>query len=300
MRLLVFLAVLLIGLLSFAHPGRAQELRCTVTVDIRALQGTEFTYLNDLQEDVARYLNDRSWTDDVFLDRERIDCAVAITFTRALTLNTFEANLVVSATRPIYGTPQRTQTFVVQDSRWGPFNYTQGQGLVYSPNRFDPLVSVLDFYANLILGYDYDSFSELGGQRYFERARAIAELARGVDAEGWFLVGDERTRGALITQLLDPRFQPLREAVFDYHFGVLDHFTTQHEQAWERAMEVLVSLNELYQEFNARRYATDVFFSAKHTELADLLENAPRRSEAYELLAQMDPSHLTTYDSIVQ
>src|SRR5690606_10315626 len=160
--------------------------------------------------------------------------------------------------------------------------------LIYSPNRFDAFVSVLDFYANLILGYDYDTFSELGGQRYFERARAIAELARGVNAEGWFLVGDERTRGALITQLLDPRFEPLRRAHFAYHFGVLDHFTTEHEEAWERAMEVLASLNALYDEFNARRFATDVFFSAKHTELAALLADAPRRNEAYELLIEMD------------
>ena len=300
MRRPLFLLILLLALAVPRGSATAQELRCSVTVNISALQGTEFTYLTDLQEDITRYLNDRSWTDDVFLDRERIDCALQITFTRALTLNTFEAQVVVSATRPIYGTLQRTQTLLVQDSRWGPFTVTQGQGLIYAPNRFDPFVSVLDFYANLILGYDYDSFSELGGQAYFERARAIAELARGVDAEGWFVVGDERTRGNLITQLLDPRFEPLRRVSFAYHFGVLDHFATQHEQAWEGAMAVLETLNELYQEFNARRFATDVFFSAKYTEFADLLEDAPRSAEAYELLAEMDAPHISTYDQLVQ
>jgi hypothetical protein len=298
MRRLAFLAVFLPTLLAL--PARAQELRCTVTVNKDALQGTEFAYLDDLREEISRYVNDRAWTDDVYLDRERIDCAFQITFTRALTLNTFEATIVVSAHRPIYGTPQRTQTFLTQDNRWGPFTYTQGQGLIYAPNRFDAFVSVLDFYALLILGYDYDTFSALGGQPYFERARAIAELARAVDAEGWFIVGDERTRGNLITQLLDPRFAPLRRVHFDYHFGVLDHFTTQHEQAWERGMEVLTALNTLYEEFNARRFATDVFFSAKFNELADLFADAPRRNEAYELLAEMDAPHLTTYDRIVQ
>jgi hypothetical protein len=297
MRRLLILTALLVGLL---RPAAAQELRCTVTVNISALQGTEFTYLTDLQEEITRYLNDRSWTDDVFLERERIDCSMAIQFTRSITLNTFEAQLTVSARRPIYGTPQPTQTFLVQDSRWGPFTVTQGQGLIYNPNRFDAFVSTLDFYANLILGYDYDSFSELGGQPYFERARAIAELARGVDAEGWFVVGDERTRGNLITQLLDPRFEPLRRASFTYHFAVLDRFTSQHEQAWEQAMGVLETLSVLYQEFNARRYATDVFFSAKHTEIAELLADAPRRTEAYELLAEMDTPHLATYDKLVQ
>jgi hypothetical protein len=300
MRRLAFLAALLPALLALAAPSRAQELRCTVTVNKEALQGTEFAYLDDLREEITRYVNDRAWTDDVFLDRERIDCQMQITFTRALSLNTFEAQIVVSASRPIYGTTQRTQTLSVLDTHWGPFTYTQGQGLIYAPNRFDPFVSVLDFYTLLILGYDYDTFSELGGQPFFERARAIAELARGVDAEGWFIVGDERTRGSLITQLLDPRYAPLRRVHFDYHFGVLDHFTTQHEEAWERAMEVLTALNTLYEEFNARRFATDVFFSAKYEELTDLLSDAPRRNEAYELLAEMDAPHLQTYDRIVQ
>ena len=300
MRPLLILPALSLVVLALAAPARAQELRCTVNVNISALQGTEFSHLNDLREGIERYVNDRAWTDDVFLERERIDCSISVIFQRALNLNTFEAQLTVTASRPVYGTQQRTQTFVVQDTRWGPFTYTQGQGLIYSPNRFDALVSVLDFYANLILGYDYDTFSGLGGQPYFERARAIAELARGVDAEGWFVVGDDRTRGALIQQLLDPRYVPLRQASFDYHFGVLDHFTTRHEEAWDTAMEVLTALNELYQEFNARRFATDVFFSAKHTELAALLADAPRRNEAYELLAEMDAPHLSTYDAIVQ
>ena len=297
MRRLVLLALVFA---AGALPASAQELRCVVSVNTSQLEGTDFDYLDDLQQEIERYLNDRAWTDDVYLDRERIDCRVSIIFNRALTLNTFEAQLTVNASRPIYGTPQRTQTLVVQDNRWGPFNYTQGQGLVYSPNRFDAFVSVLDFYALLILGYDYDSFEELGGTPFFERAREIAELARGVDAEGWFVVGDDYTRGALVTQLLDPRYEPLRRASFAYHFNVLDAFTRDHEDAWDDAMLVLESLNTLYDEFNARRYATDVFFSAKHTELADLLSDAPRRNEAYELLVEMDASHLATYDRIVQ
>lgn len=292
---------LLVALVILLAPAlRAQELNCTVSVDYRALSGNEYQYLGELQEEIERYLNNRSWTDEIFLDRERIDCSVQVTFTRAITLSSFEARIVVGASRPIYGTGQRTQLFLIQDDDWGPFSYNRGQGLIFSPNRFDPFVSIFDFYANLILGYDFDSFSELGGQPYFERARAISELARSVNAEGWYVVGDERTRGALITQLLDSRYEPLRRAYFQYHFGVLDHFTIRHEQAWEDAMAVLQSLNELYNEFNARRYATDVFFTAKYQELAALLADYPNRAEAYELLVEMDTPHQATYDSIVQ
>lgn len=297
-RLSLFLLAVLV--VFAASSVRAQELNCNVTIDTRALSGNEYAYLNDLDEEITRYLNDRSWTEDVYLNRERIDCTFAIVFTQALTLTSFEAQITVGASRPIYGTPERTTHFLISDTRWGPFNYAQGQGLIYNPNRFDPMVSVLDFYAYLILGYDYDSFSELGGQGYFERARAIAELARSTSAEGWYVIGDERTRGTLVTQLLDPRYDPLRKALFRYHYGILDHFAIQHEEAWEDTMELLTSLNELYNEFNARRYATDLFFSAKHVELADMLTDYPRRAEAYELLVEMDASHQTTYDRMVQ
>ena len=121
-----------------------------------------------------------------------------------------------------------------------------------------------------------------------------------MNAEGWYVVGDERTRGALISQLLDPRYEPLRKGFFAYHYGILDHFAIEHEDAWENTMTLLASLNELYNEFNARRYATDLFFSAKYNELTELLSDYPRRAEAYELLVEMDAPHQSTYDRIVQ
>ena len=296
-RLFVFM--LLLGAVALSPCANAQQLNCAVTVDYRALTGNDFLFLGELQEEIRRYLNDRSWSEDVFQDRERIDCSFAIVFTLAEGLSRFQAQIVVGASRPIYGTSQRTNVFLVQDDNW-TFEYAQGRNLIYSPNAFDSFISVIDFYAFLILGYDYDTFDELGGQRFFEEAREIFELGRGVNAEGWFLVGDERTRGALITQLLDPRFDPLRRAHFQYHYGVLDHFNADHQQAWQDTMVIIRSLNELYNDFNVRRFATDIFFSAKHQEIALLLADFPERADAYELLIEMDTQHQTTYDELVQ
>ncbi len=298
MRRLSVLA-LFMGVTALGPRVYAQQLNCTVMVNYSALSGNEFQFLGELEEDIRRYLNDRSWTDDVFQDRERIDCSFQIVFTVADGLTRFQAQIVVGASRPIYGTGQRTSVFLVQDTNWF-FEYGQGRNLAYNPNSFDSFISVIDFYAFLILGFDYDSFDEMGGQPFFEEARKIFELSRGLNAEGWFLVGDDRTRGTLITQLLDPRFEPLRRAHFNYHYGVLDHFANNHEQAWEDAMAVIRNLNELYNEFNTRRFASDIFFSAKHTEIAALLADYPGRADAYELLIEMDSQHQTTYDGLVQ
>lgn len=298
------IAAVLLAAVGLAAPAGAQELNCQVTLNRDAVTGTEFGYLDELRTEVFRYLNSRAWTDDVYRAEERIDCQVQITLTGNISQTDFNAQLVVQASRPIYATGQRTTTLRVADNNWA-FSYVRGQNLIHDPNRFNELTTVLDFYANVILGYDYDSFSELGGTRYFERALRIAELARSdTDASlpgaGWFGAGSEdRARFTLVNELLDPVFEPVRQAQFDYHFGVLDHFTIRHEQAWEDAIATLGALHELYLQMNRRRYVTDVFFGAKYQELTQLFMDAPQRNEAYALLSEMDAAHLGTYDALV-
>jgi len=272
-----------------------------VNLDRSSLQGNEFEFLNELRINAERYLNDRSWTDDVFDNRERIDCSFQITILSnpGQSLSSFSAELVVRASRPIYGTGQRTQTLLIGDRDW-EFGYTRGQNLIYDPNSFDALTSVLDFYANLILGYDYDSFSEMGGTPFFDQARLTAELGRARSASGWTSdVGGDRSRYTLISEVLDPAFTPLRRANFAYHYTVLDHFVEDPEAAWEDALALFTDLNELYKQFNRRRYATDVFFATKFEEIAELMVDAPNRNFAYELLSEMDAAHQSTYDVLV-
>ncbi len=294
------LALFVLFLLAVSAPSRAQELACQVSINRASLDGNEYVFLDEMEDAVFRYLNNRAWTDDVYTDRERIDCSFQITFTEAPSLSSFAAQLVVQVYRPIYGTAQRSTSLLLRDDAWA-FNYTRGQSLIYDPNRFDALTSVLDFYANIILGVDYDSFSELGGTEYFDRARVIAELGRSnASASGWGQdLTEERSRYALVEQFLDPRFEPLRRAHFTYHFRVLDHFVIQPQVAWAEALVMLQELNEMYQQFNRRQYATDVFYGARYQELAALLADAPERNQAYALLSEMDQAHIGTYDALV-
>ena len=294
-----FVLVCALFLVVLTGAPQAQELNCQVTLSRAALAGSEFAYLDDLRTDVARYLNGRAWTDDVYEADERIDCRVQVTITSALSQTGFEAQLVVQASRPIYGTAQTTPTILLSDNSWA-FNYTRGQSLVFDLNRFDPLTTLLDFYAHVLLGYDYDSFSELGGTPYFERARQIAEIARAAGADGWGEdLSETRSRYSLVQELLDPTFEALRRVHFLYHYSVLDQFVVQPETAWGGAVAALEELHTLFLQFNRRRYATDVFFATKHQEIANLLRDAPQRNQAYAFLSEMDAAHLSSYDVLV-
>lgn len=292
----LFLSLILI--VAIAVPTNAQELDCRVTVNYSSLTGTEYAFLSELIDQLEIYLNQRSWTNDRFDDRERIDCSFAVVILEAEGLDRFNARVTVSSQRPIWGAPNRTQVLQLQDNSW-TFTYNRGQALAFDINRFDALTSLVNFYAFMILGYDYDTFSELGGTAFFEQARRIAEIAQGQGAPDWQSIGEDQSRASLIRQILDPRFERLRQAYFQYHFGGLDHFTTSYEQAWESAAAALELVSDIYSE-TSRRYVLDVFFASKYNEIPELFADYPNRSGIYSLLVNMDPGRSGSYDRLTR
>ncbi len=42
-----------------------------------------------------------------------------------------------------------------------------------------------------------------------------------------------------------------------------------------------------------------MFWGAKYQELTSLFRDAPQRNNAYALLSEMDPAHISTYDALV-
>ena len=274
----------------------AQEFDCDVSVNYENLTGDDYNYLDGLGRQIQEYFNNRSWTDDSFLAFERIDCQVNIIFTDASGQRDYSAQLAVSMRRPIYGTTQSTTIIRFSDSNW-QFSHTRGAPLVYEARQYDALTSVLDYYAYMMLGYDYDTFSALGGTPMFERARRIAEQAESLGGANWSTT-DGSGRHDLVTQLLEQRFEPLRRAYFKYHYGGLDHFVTDTPQARTAVLETLRNLETL-QSSLTRRYALDLFFSAKYEELVAIFDESPLSGDAYDVLTNVDPSHMSTYQALV-
>jgi hypothetical protein len=282
-----------------APVATAQELDCDVSVDVRQISGTEVDFLQDLERQIREYLNQRNWTDDRFEPIERIDCTMQLVFVQAISLTRFSVRLAVAAQRPIYGTSQQTTVFRVTDAEW-TFDYARGTPLRRLPDGVDPITSVLDFYAFLILGYDYDTFSELGGTRFFDQARRIAERAQGqLGGQGWSTLSGSRSRYQLVQQILDPRFQPLRQAYFTYHFNGLDRFVAETRQARQNVLAALGSLDRLYREVS-RAYAIDVFMGTKSGELVAMFQDAPSSDTAYDVLTRLDPSNATQYNRLIE
>ncbi|MCS4134633.1 DUF4835 family protein [Salinibacter ruber] len=292
------LAVL--GALLLASPVDGQELRCRVQIDDSQISGaeSEFDFLDDLERQIREYMNQRSWTDDAFLPHERISCSMQIVLQESISLSEFRARLVVTTRRPIYGTSQSSVVARVNDPEWR-FEYSRGSSLNHDLDRYDPLTSVLDFYAYLILGYDYDTFSPLGGTPFFDRAQTVADQAEGSGDPGWSSVGTQQTRVQLLSNLRAQRHEPLRRVYYKYHRKGLDRFVQETEAARKTLMEVLRTLRTLRDRLS-QSYALNLFFATKNQELTAIFEESDLEGQAQGLLVQMDPSHSSQYNRLAE
>ena len=276
----------------------AQELQCRVQLDYSQIPGTDTSALDELERRIEAYLNTRSWTPHRVAEAERIACSIQVIIEDQPSSGEYEARLVVSARRPIYGTGQSTPVLRLNDPEW-TFSYSRGESLVHNLNRYAPIASVLDFYAFLMLGMDFDTFGERAGTAYLEQSRTISDRARSdPSSSGWESFGTNRNRSDFIDALMNNQHRELRSMMFRYHYEVLDHFVEDPESARQKAMTLLQSL-ATFADRVGRTYILDHFFASKYRELAALFQNSSMQQEARRILTQIDPARASTYNSVL-
>lgn len=163
---------------------------------------------------------------------------------------------------------------------------------------------MLGFYANIILGMDYDSFERLGGSAFFENAENISQIARqSSNLPGWDPASGgsaSRNRGALIQNIMNNQLLPLRELMYDYHRLGLDTFIKNPEESRKIVLAGLEKLTEV-RRYNPSSILLISFLDAKDDELTNMFiegDIAVRR-KAFELLSTMDPGKAETYRQII-
>ena len=169
----IFNILLIVILTAISSSLNGQELNCNVQVNSSQVQGSDKSIFDAMQKTIFEFMNSRKWTNNVFKNTERIECTIMINITEQASTNEFKATIQVQSRRPIYGTSYYSTTLNHIDKEF-EFTFNEFDPLVYSENTFESnLTSVLAYYANVILAYDYDSFSLNGGTRYFQKAQSI-------------------------------------------------------------------------------------------------------------------------------
>jgi hypothetical protein len=272
-----------------------QELDCDVTVNYESIPSTNKEYLIDFASQIRTYMNSYKWTTED-LGGEKIKCSLSIFFTSASGATGYSAQVFVGSQRLIYQSDGKmTAVFRIKDDMWD-FSYEKNQPIYHNEYRFDPLASVLDFYAYVIIGYDFDSHEALSGTPFFQKASNIVNLgASTAFSRGWNKSTGTYTRAGLIDEVLNPRYASLRQGLYDYHFNGLDMMASERKQAFQTIVNVL----DLFADFKSTEGSsvlyTRIFFDTKYLELADLFTDY-WDPEIYAKLDAIDPSHQRYYD----
>ena len=163
----------------------AQELNCNVQVTAQQIQGSNRQVFETMQRDLYEFMNNSVWTNHVFSYSERLDCNILINLTDQLSADEFRGTIQVQLRRPAFNTTYNSTMLNFIDNSF-QFRYVEFQPLEFDPSSHKSnLVSVLAYYTYIMLGFDYDTFSPLGGTEFFQMAEKIVQNAQNAPESGW-------------------------------------------------------------------------------------------------------------------
>ncbi|HAM98436.1 MAG TPA: DUF4835 domain-containing protein [Marinilabiliales bacterium] len=292
--LVFFLLSLIVG------TSYAQELNCRIQVNSTQIQGSNKTVFETMQKSLFEFLNNRNWTNHVYSTEERIECNFMLNITKQNSVDEFEGTLQVNSSRPVFNSGYSTPLFIYLDKKV-KFRYAEGEAPDFSENTHNELTSLLAYYVYVVLAYDYDSFSLMGGTEYFQMAEKIVSTAQSSTSSGWKAFEDRKNRYWLIENNLNQIYAPVRVYYYNYHRLGLD---VMHKNLADGRTKIAEGLNDLLKVHRAKQnsFIMQIFFEAKSEELIKILPESPpaEGTKAYNLLKEMDAANSAKYQKIIK
>lgn len=292
-------------LLAIGHRSSviySQELNCSVQILSPQLNNSaDKKIFQTLQQSIFEFMNNRKWTNDVFQQDERIECSIVITITEKPSSDVFKGSVQVQARRPVYKSAYNSLILNINDKNLD-FKYIEYQPIEYVENSFTSnLTSVLAYYAYLIIGADYDSYSKSGGTPYYQKAQTIVANAQNTPEQGWKSFEDTRNRYWIVENLLNSTFNPMRECMYKYHRLGFD-FMSEDKVSGRAAVLSALELLRAVHESKPGSYNMQLFFLAKADEIVNLFSQAEQeeKSKIITLLNEIDPGNSAKYNKISQ
>ena len=300
-----FLITILV--ISIAVPSKGQELQARLSIISGKISSqVDKKIFQTLQGALNDFLNNRRWSNDNFQTNEKIQCSFLLTLVKELGNNMYQATLTVQAARPVYNTTYASPIINFMDENV-TFRYVEFQPVEFNENRVqgnDPVASnltaILAYYAYMILGFDYDSFSLRGGDTFFEKAwNIVTNAPEGRDISGWKPVDGIRNRYYLSENLNNSRFALMHDAIYSYYRSGLDIFYENEDEGRNGILNCLNFLNTLNSE-NPNSMLLQFFFLGKSTELIKVFSKADPalKNRVRDMLTKLDVSNSTAYKAL--
>jgi hypothetical protein len=280
----------------------AQELNCRVQINSQKIQGTDRQKFMTMRTDFTEFMNNTRWPNDIYSSEERIECNLIINLTSQIGNDGFKGNINVKSTRPIFRTSYNSPILNLIDSDFS-FKYIENETIEFNEhNHSSNLVSILAYYAYIIIGFDYDTFSPMGGDPFFLKAEKVINNAQGdQNATGWKSFEGTMNRYWLIENLLHNDFKALRNGIYIYHNEGLDILTEQAESGRDEITSALYNIKSSADRKQGS-YLLKIFFDAKADEITKIYSDGfnSNKNELVEMLKQINPSNMNKWDKMLQ
>ena len=258
----------------FSFQVTSQELNAQVIVNSDLVNQTNQQIFKTLERTLNEFINTQAWTEQVFLNQEKITCSFVFNLS-AYSNDQFEATLQVQSERPVYQTNYDSPVLNFLDKDI-TFSYQEIQPLFFNVSIFESnLISLISFYAYVIIGLDADTFLQNGGSRYFEKARQVVNLAQSSVRKGWKPADGLRNRFWLIDSLRSNTFKEYRQTMYNYHRSGLDQMTNDPIAGKKALMLSIQDLEPLFQR-RPNAFLLQLFFDAKVEEIVNLFQEGPK------------------------
>jgi len=295
----------ILTIMLFMVNSPAQELICNVQVITQQIQGTNKQVFQTLQTSIYEFMNNTSWTNHVFETDERIECTMLFNIKEQVSVDEFKGTLQIQSRRPVYNTSFNSvvMNYVDNDIQ---FKYVEFQPLEFSEtSHLTNLTSLLAFYAYIIIGMDYDTYSFKGGTPFFQVAEKIVNNAQNAQERGWRAMEStgRKNRYWLMNNILNEDFSLLREFTFKYHRLGLDMMYEKTNESRTNIAEYLRLLQQISREKpDPFMFYLQVLLDAKSDELVSIFKESfqEEKTRVYALLSEIDPSHGSKYEQILK
>lgn len=304
MKLIRFTKYIILIILFFLPSAMfSQELNCNVQVSAQKIQGSNRQVFENMQRDIYEFMNNTVWTNHVYSYSERIDCSILINLNDQISADEFNGTIQVQLKRPVYNTTYNSTMLNFMDNNFR-FRYVEFQALEFDPTTHrSNLISVLAYYAYMVLGFDYDSFSSEGGTEFFQMAEKIVSNAQNAPETGWKPYDGSRNRNRywLVKNVLDKEYEGVRKFIYEYNFNGLDKMESKIAEARTSMVESLRLIQDVYRRKpDPFMYLVQVVIEAKSDELINIFsESFPEeKSRVVQILTEIDPSNKSKYEKI--
>lgn len=250
-----------------------QELNAQFVVNADLVNQTNQQIFETLERSLNEFINSQSWSNQDFFPQEKITCSFVLNLS-SYNASKFEGTLQIQSQRTIFDSNYDSPLLNFLDKDIS-FTYQEFQPLFFSPASFESnLISLISFYAYIIMGINADSLRFKGGDPYFEQAQRIVNLSQQSGALGWKQNDSNRNRFWLSDTMRSNTFREYREALYTYHRKGLDLMTEKPLEAKKNIVSALLALENLYDR-RPNAMLLQMFFDAKADEIVNLFSDGP-------------------------